>query len=156
MISIDVVYDNNLWRKKIKKADFFFNSLIKVFPKKYRFTKKNVCLTILLSSNKNIKKLNKKFRNKNKATDVLSFPSEKKINIKKSPYIGDIVISYDFMNKPKTLSALEFKNKVTKIFIHGFLHLLGYDHIKLKDFKKMLTEEEKIYKIIKTKIAKLV
>ena len=156
MISIDVVSEGSLWEKKIKKADFFFNSLVKSFPKKYRFIKKEVGLTILLSNNENIKKLNKKFRNKNKATDVLSFPSEKKINIKKSPYIGDIVISYDFMNKPKTLSALEFKNKVTKIFIHGFLHLLGYDHIRLKDFKVMLIEEEKIYQTIKKKIAKIV
>jgi len=152
MISIDVVYENNLWSKKIKKADVFFNSLVKDFPKKYRFIKKKVSLTILLSSNKNIKKLNKKFRNKNKATDTLSFPSEKKINIKKSPYIGDIVISYEFMNKPKTLSTLEFKNKISKIFIHSFLHLLGYDHIKLRDFKVMLIEEEKIYQTIKKKI----
>ena len=60
------------------------------------------------------------------------------------------------MNKPKALSVLEFKNKVTKIFIHGFLHLLGYDHIKLKDFKKMLAEEEKIYQFIEKKIVKLV
>ena len=156
MISVDVILESNLWKKKIKKADVFFNSLVKVFPKKYRFIKKKVSLTILLSNNKNIKKLNKKFRNKNKATDVLSFPSEKKINIKKSPYIGDIVISYDFMNKPKALSILEFKNKVTKIFIHGFLHLLGYDHIKLKDFKVMLIEEEMIYQTIKKKIVKIV
>ena len=152
MINIDVVSENNLWSKKIKKVDVFFNSLVKAFPKKYRFIKKKVSLTILLSNNKNIKKLNKKFRNKNKSTDVLSFPSEKKLNIKKSPYIGDIVVSYDFINKPKVLSALEFKNKVTRIFIHGFLHLLGYDHIKLKDFKVMLIEEEKIYQTIKKKI----
>ena len=156
MINIDVVSESNLWSKKIKKPNIFFNSLVKVFPKKYRFIKKKVSLTILLSNNKNIKKLNKKFRNKNKSTDVLSFPSEKKLNIKKSPYIGDIIVSYEFMNKPKVLNILEFKNKVTKIFIHGFLHLLGYDHIKLKDFKKMLIEEEKIYKTIETKIAKLV
>ena len=156
MISIDVVSESNLWSKKIKKTNVFFNSLVKVFPKKYRFIKKKVSLTILLSNNKNIKKLNKKFRNKNKATDVLSFPSEKKINIKKSPYIGDIVISYDFMNKPKVSSILEFKNKVAKIFIHGFLHLLGYDHIKLKDFKVMLIEEEMIYQTIKKKIVKIV
>ena len=155
MISIDVVSESNFWKKKIKKADIFFNSLAKVFPKKYRFTKKKVSLTVLLSNNKNIKKLNKKFRNKNKATDILSFPSEKKINIKKSPYIGDIVISYEFINNPRTLSVPEFKNKVTKIFIHGFLHLLGYDHIKLKDFKSMLNEEEKIYKSIETKITNL-
>ena len=156
MISIDVFSESSLWRKKIKKPDIFFNSLVKFFPKKYRFIKKKVSLTVLLSNNKNIKKLNKKFRNKNKPTDVLSFPSEKKINIKKSPYIGDIVVSYEFMNKPKALSALEFKSKVTKIFIHGFLHLLGYDHIKLKDFKEMLIEEEKIYRILEKKIAKLV
>ena len=155
MISIDVVSESNLWNKKIKEADIFFNSLAKVFPKKYRFVKKKVSLTILLSNNKNIKRLNKKFRNKNKPTDVLSFPSEKKINIKKSPYIGDIIVSYEFMNKPKTLSSLEFKSKVTKIFIHGFLHLLGYDHIKLKNFKEMLIEEEKIYQTIEKKIVKL-
>ena len=156
MINIDVVSDCKLWNKKIKKPDIFFNSLAKLFPKKHRFIKKKASLTILLSDNKNIKKLNKKFRNKDKATDVLSFPSEKRLNIEKSFYMGDIIISYDFMNKSKTLSSLEFKNKVTKIFIHGFLHLLGYDHIKLKDFKEMLTEEKKIYKTIEKKIVKFV
>jgi len=155
MINIDVVSESNLWNKRIKKKDIFFNSLASFFPKKYRYIKKKISLTILLSNNKNIRKLNKKFRSKDKSTNVLSFPSEKEFNIKKSLYLGDIVISYEFMNKPKTLSNLEFKNKVTKIFIHSFLHLLGYDHIKLKDFKKMLIEEEKIYKAIKTEIAKL-
>ena len=156
MINIDVVSECKLWGKKIKKPNIFFNTLTKVFPKKYRFIKKKVSLTVLLSNNKNIKKLNKKFRNKNKATDVLSFPFEKKINITKNSYLGDIIISYDFINKPKKLTNLEFKRKVAKIFIHGFLHLLGYDHIKLNDFKKMINEEEKIYKLINTKIVRLV
>ena len=156
MISIDVISENNFWSKKIKKKDIFFNTLVKFFPKKYRFIGKKINLSILLSDNKNIKKLNKNFRNKKKATDVLSFPFEKKLNIKKNTYIGDIVISYEFMNKPKNLSNLEFKNKVTKIFIHGFLHLLGHDHIKLKDFKKMNQEEEQIYKFVKIKRGKLV
>ena len=155
MISVDVVSESNLWSKQIKNPNIFFNSLVQGFPKKYRFIKKEVSFTILLSNNKNIQKLNKKFRNKNKSTDVLSFPSEKKLNIKKSPYIGDIIVSYDFMNKPKALNILDFKKKVTKIFIHGFLHLLGYDHIKVKDFNEMLIEEEKIYKTIEKKIVKL-
>ena len=156
MISIDVVSECNLWSKKIKKPHIFFNSLVKAFPKKYRFIKKKISLTILLSNNINIKKLNKKFRNKDKTTDVLSFSSEKKINIKKSPYIGDIIINYEFMDKLKILNNFEFKSKVTKVFIHGFLHLLGYDHIKLKDFNKMFLEEEKIYQTIKKKITQLV
>ena len=156
MINIDVVSESNLWSKKIKKPNIFFNTLTNFFPKKYRFIKKKVSLTLLLSNNKNIKRLNKKFRNKNKSTDVLSFPFEKKLNIKESPYIGDIIISYEYMNKPKNLNALEFRSKVSKIFIHGFLHLLGYDHISLKDFEEMLVEERKIYKTIETKIAKLV
>ena len=156
MISIDVVSENNLWSKKIKNKDVFFNTLVKLFPKKYRFIRKKINLSILLSDNKNIKKLNKRFRNKNKPTDVLSFPFEEKLNLKKNTYLGDIVISYEFMNKPKSLSNLDFKNKVTKIFIHGYLHLLGHDHIKLKDFKKMNQEEEKIYKSVKIESEKFV
>ena len=155
MISIHVFSDNSFWNKRIKKKDIFFNTLIKFFPRKYIFVKKKISLTVLLSQNKGIKKLNKKFRNKNKATDILSFPAEKKFNIKKNPYLGDIIISYDFINKPKLLTNLEFKKKLIKIFIHGFLHLFGYDHVKLKDFKKMLKEEEKIYKFINLKIKKL-
>ena len=54
MISIDVVSESNLWSKKIKKPNNFFNSLAQVFPKKYRFINKNISLTILLSNNKNV------------------------------------------------------------------------------------------------------
>ena len=156
MINVDVVSESNLWSKKIKKKSIFFNSIVSLLPKKFRFIKKKVYLTILLSNNKNIKKLNKKFRKKNKPTDILSFPYEKKVNVKKTTYLGDIIISYEFINKPKALNNLEFKKNLIKIFIHGFLHLLGYDHIKLKDYKKMLAEEKKIYEAIKIKIAKLV
>jgi|TARA_B110001450_G_C17432099_1_gene404300 probable rRNA maturation factor len=152
MINIDIISDSNIWNQRIKKKNLFFNKIIKIFPKKYRYEKKKISLTVLLSNNKNIRKLNKKFRKKDKATDVLSFPSEKKFDIKKNDYLGDIIISYEFMNTPKKITNLEFKKKVVKIFIHGFLHLLGYDHIKLKDFQKMLKEEEKIYKSVNIKI----
>ena len=148
MINIDVVSESSIWKKKIKKADIFFNSLAKVFPKKFRFIKKKISLTILLSNNKNIKKLNKKFRNKNKHTDILSFPFKQKKKLKED-YLGDIIISYNYMNKPKNLNTYDFKEKVTKIFIHGFLHLLGFDHIKKKDYLKMFSEEEKIFKSVK-------
>ena len=154
MINVEVFSESNLWNKKIKKKNIFFNKIVNFFPKKYRFIKKKVYLTILLSNNDNIKKLNNRFRKKNKPTDILSFPYEKKFNIKKNTYLGDMVISYQFINKPKSLSNLDFQKKTAKIFIHGFLHLLGYDHNKLKNFKKMIKVEEKIYGIIDKKIKK--
>ena len=52
------------------------------------------------------------------------------------------------MDKPKNQKIRLFKDKVIKTFIHGFLHLLGFDHVKLKDYKKMLKEEQKIYKSV--------
>ena len=118
---------------------------------KYQFNRKKVILTVLLSNNKKIKQLNKKFRKKDKPTDILSFPFGKKIS-KSVFYLGDIIISYDFINKPKSLNIFQFKDKLAKIFIHGFLHLVEFDHIKDSEFKKMNKEELKIYNLIKKKI----
>ena len=156
MINVEIVSDNKLWNKKLKKASIFFNKLVKFFPKKYQFKGKKVTLTLLLSNNQNIKKLNKKFRKKNKPTDILSFPFEKKFNISKNLYLGDIIISYEFINIPILITNLEFKEKLVKTFIHGFLHLLNYDHIKLKDYKEMNKEEVRIYNFISKKIEKLI
>ena len=148
MININVFSEEKAWSKKLKKKEFFFKEICSLFPKKYRFPNKKVSLTLLLSNNKGIKKLNKDFRNKNKSTDILSFPFNRKIKISKITYIGDIIISYNFINKPKSQKLKIFKEKLTKTFIHGFLHLLGFDHIKNKDYKKMLREEEKLYKSV--------
>ena len=152
MININVFSNERAWSKKLKKKDLFFKKICKAFPKKYKFVDKNISLTLLLSNNKNIKKLNKDFRNKNKSTDILSFPFSKKVKISKKTYIGDIIISYNFMNKPKSQNIKKFKEKVVKTFIHGYLHLLGFDHIKNKDYRRMVSEEEKIYKSVISKI----
>jgi probable rRNA maturation factor len=152
MINIDVFSEEKAWSKKLKKKELFFKQICSLFPKKYRFPNKRVGLTLLLSNNRGVKKLNKDFRNKNKSTDILSFPLSKKIKISKITYIGDIIISYNFMDKPKSQNLKIFKEKVTKTFIHGFLHLLGFDHIKNKDYKKMLNEEERLYKSVISKI----
>ena len=151
MINAKIVIDNVNWEKKLKKIELFFNKVLESFPKKYQFGRKKVVLTVLLSGNKKIKQLNKKFRKKNKPTDILSFPFKKKVS-KNMTYLGDIIISYDYMSKTKSSNIYEFKNKVAKIFIHGFLHLVGFDHVKMKEFKKMNKEESKIYKLVKKKI----
>ena len=152
MINVDVLSEEKAWSKKLKKKELFFKKVCSFFPKKYQFSNKKVNFTLLLSNNKGTKKLNKNFRNKNKSTDVLSFPFNKKTKISKTTYVGDIIISYNFMDKPKSQNLKNFKEKVIKTFIHGFLHLLGFDHITNKDYKKMLNEEEIVYKLVISKI----
>ena len=75
-----------------------------------------------------------------------------KLRYQKKTYIGDIIISYNFMDKPKSQNIKSFKEKIIKTFIHGFLHLLGFDHVKNKDYKKMLNEEKIMYKSVISKI----
>ena len=152
MININVLSEEKAWSNKLKKKEYFFKQVCSLFPKKYKFSNKKISLTLLLSNNKCIKKLNKEFRNKNKSTDILSFPFSKKIKLSKKTYIGDIIISFNFMNKPKSQNIKNFKEKIIKTFIHGFLHLLGFDHTKDKDYRKMLSEEERIYKSVISKI----
>ena len=152
MINITVFSNEKAWSKKLRKKVEFFSKICEALPKEYKFVNKKVSLTLLLSNNKNIKKLNKDFRNKNKPTDILSFPFNKKLKITNQTYIGDIIISYNFINKPKSQKIELFKKKLIKIFIHGFLHLLGFNHIKNSDYKKMIKEEERIYQSVISKI----
>ena len=156
MININVFSNEKAWSKKIKKKDLFFRKICKAFPKEYKFLNKKITLTLLLSNNKNIKKLNKNFRNKNRSTDILSFPFSKKTKISKETYIGDIIISYNFIDKPKSQKLEIFKKKLIKTFIHGFLHLLGFDHEKNKDYKKMLKEENQIYQSVISNLNQIV
>tara|TARA_B100000282_G_C31727171_1_gene489055 strand:+ start:215 stop:676 length:462 start_codon:yes stop_codon:yes gene_type:complete len=152
MIKVNVFSEEKSWSKKIKNIDNFFKKICKAFPKKYRFSNKDVSFNLLLSNNRNIKKLNKLFRKKNKPTDILSFPSSKKTKISKKTFLGDIIISFNYLNKPRSQNLKIFEEKVVKVFIHGYLHLLGYDHIKNKDYSKMLKEEHRLYKSVKSKL----
>ena len=152
MINVDVFSDEKGWSKKLKRKQIFFNEVCNAFPQKYKFSKKKISFSLMLSNNKKIKKLNKNFRNNNKPTDILSFPFRKKVKIKKKTYIGDIIISYNFLNKPKSQKIEIFREKLIKIFIHGFLHLLNFDHKRNRDYMKMLKEEKRIFKSVISKI----
>ena len=89
-----------------------------------------------------MKKLNSKFRNKRKTTDVLSFPL--KYKIQKKIYLGDIAINYEIVKKRSENSS--FVEEFDKMWVHGYLHLMGHDHKKQKDYKVMNKKEKKIIK----------
>ena len=136
MIKANVILDYSKWKNKIKDPEDYLEKKLKKLSKKPYFKKKKQEFSILLTNNKKMKNLNFKFRKKNKPTDVLSFQSNDNI------YIGDIAISYEIVNKRSKLS--NFFIEFDKMWIHGYFHLIGYDHKKLKDFKKMTKKENLI------------
>ena len=150
MTNVDVILDHYLWKKKIKNPKIYIKKKIGKLSKLNLFKKKPKNHTIFLTNNRKMKALNKKFRNKNNSTDVLSFPFQKKTNYKKNIYLGDVAISYEIINKRSKNS--NFFLEFDKMWIHGYLHLLGYDHKKKKDFKKMKKLEDKILNYFYKKI----
>ncbi len=136
MIKVNVVVDFPKWKKKIKNPKEYLKKKVNKLKKILPFKNKNQEFSILLTNNNVMKKLNSKFRKKNKKTDVLSFP------LKSKSYIGDIAISFEIINKKSSLS--NFSYEFDKTWIHGYLHLVGYDHKKNKDYKKMHNKEKLI------------
>ena len=151
MIKVNVEVNNKPWHKKIKNPNMYFGKKLKAISKIIPFfKKKNVTFTIFLTNSLDIKKLNKKFRKQNKPTDVLSFPffSQKKLKLSKEKdiYIGDVATCYEIINirAKKTNFFLEFD----KAWVHGLLHLLGYNHTKNEDYFKMNKIEKRILNLI--------
>ena len=142
MIKICVVVDFPKWKKKIKNLKNYFKIKQRRFNTKINPSKNKKEFTIFLTNNLRMKKLNNKFRKINKTTDVLSFPL--KIKKKSNTYLGDIAISYEIVNKRSKKSLFDYE--LDKMWIHGYLHLSGHDHIKNKDFKKMSRKENLIFK----------
>ena len=147
MIRVNVEINSKSWNKKIKNPKKYFSEKLKKISKIIKFFKdKNITFTILLTNSLNMKKLNNKFRNRNTSTDVLSFPFLSSNNLKfvkqKKIYIGDIAVSYEIINlrSKKKNFFLEFD----KVWVHGLLHLIGYNHIKNKDYFKMSKFEKRI------------
>tara|TARA_B100001250_G_scaffold205006_1_gene175978 strand:- start:1048 stop:1494 length:447 start_codon:yes stop_codon:yes gene_type:complete len=142
MIKANVILDNYKWTNKIKNPSNYFKLKLKKLSKSSNFKKQKQEFSILLTNNKKMKSLNLKFRKKNKSTDVLSFPIQN--SDKENSYIGDIAVSFEIINKRSKSS--NFLLEFDKTWIHGYLHLIGYDHKKLKDFKKMMKKENIILK----------
>ena len=133
MIKANIILDYHKWKSKIKDPNIYLKKKLSRLSKIPYFKKKKQEFSILLTNNRKMKNLNLKFRKKNKPTDVLSFQSNENF------YIGDIAISYEIINKRSKLS--NFFLEFDKMWIHGYFHLIGYNHKKLKDFKKMSKKE---------------
>ena len=117
-----------------------------------------LCLTITLTTPENIKKINKEYRNIDKETDVLSFPIFEKQELDEiiakrkfehEDVLGDIVISIARVEEQAKEYGHSFERELSYMVVHGFYHVMGYDHIKEEDKQKMRPKEEKILNALK-------
>ena len=149
MIKINVIVKDTNWLKFIKNPETYLKKKIKKIQNDKFFRKKKYSFSIQLSNAKKIRDLNKQFRKKNKSTDILSFPNHTRknlknlIKLKQDIYLGDIIINFKKMN---ILSKNLFKNHLDVLWIHGLVHLFGYDHKRDSSHKTMNSIEKRLFK----------
>ena len=138
------ILDDN-WNKLLpdyKKV--IINASKQVFQEIRQFKNKDYEISILLSNNQYVKKLNFNYRSKDKATNVLSFPMIDGDSLDHENILGDIVISIDKILSESKEQNIGVYDYLSKISVHGILHLLGYDHITEEEYNMMNQLEEKI------------
>jgi probable rRNA maturation factor len=155
MVKVNLVIDHKNWKFRYPKVNLFITKNIKKFLLSiFSSHKNNFEISILLTGSKNMKNLNKKFRKINKDTDVLSFPAEEKVffeknfKSKKKVYLGDLALSYQYIEDITKKQKTNFDYYFKKMLVHGVLHLIGYEHNSLKNYKKMSLLEKKIIRNI--------
>ena len=152
MIKINIITSNKDWKKIFKNPKNYLKKKILHLNKTAFFKRKNLEFSILLTGSKEIKEFNKKFRKKNKITDVLSFPFQEKKLLKKilkkkhNLYLGDIAINFDRVISKDI--KLNFKKSFDRLWVHGLVHLLGGRHSNNKEYIKMKKIENKFFKAV--------
>jgi probable rRNA maturation factor len=148
---LDIVFRNITTDKSFKEG--FFISVLNVAIDKVGFGDKTIEMSLNLVGSGRIKELNNKYRGKNKVTDVLSFPlrlaslAQGKHSIEKYDIIslGDIFICLPYAKKQARQEGIEVNKLLSRLIVHGFLHLAGYDHERTtQDAKTMSDLEDKI------------
>ena len=143
--------------KKNNQYDQIIKNVIEECFKEENLLNSKLYISITLTDSKNIQKINKEYRNIDKETDVLSFPmfeknelDEKIINedFSHEDVLGDIIISIKKVQEQAIEYEHSFERELSYMVVHGFYHLMGYDHIQEEDKKKMRPKEEKILKVL--------
>jgi len=137
---------NNLTTSKISKV--FLKEVSQKVLKKEK--KENSSLSIALIGSARMRKLNKKYRGKNRSTDVLSFTEDldflgKSKELKKLNILGEVVICVSDVKKNAKRLNISLKKELARVLIHGILHILGYDHEASESKARAMIEKENYY-----------
>jgi metalloprotein, YbeY family len=145
------IEENSKYEKTIKKV------VEKCFEEE-GISDSKLCLTVTLTNPENIRKINKEYRKIDKETDVLSFPMFEKQELDEmiakkqfehEDVLGDIIISIARVEEQAKEYGHSFERELSYMVVHGFYHVMGYDHIKEEDKVKMRPKEEKILNDLK-------
>lgn len=137
---------NNKYEEVVKKV-------VEQCFKEEKIEKSKLYLSIILTTPKHIHEINNEYRDVDRETDVLSFPIfekqeiEQKIekkDFRNEDVLGDIIISIEQVEKQAKEYGHSFEREFAYMIVHGFYHLMGYDHIKKDDKIIMRTKEEKV------------
>ena len=146
----EIVYDG------IDEKEEYKNVIEKVLSqcfKEEKLENSKLCITVTLTTPETIQEINKRYRNIDRATDVLSFPmfekdeldkKKKKNDFENEDILGDIVVSVDKVKEQAIEYGHSFERELSYMIVHGFYHLMGYDHIEEEDKKIMRKKEEYI------------
>ena len=144
MIKYILICKSKHWPARLKKVDNLIKN-INNYKKELNFNKAiDYYCNIILTNDESIKKMNFKFLKKNKATDVLTFVSEVNVKKNKKQKICDVFLSAEIIASDAKKNNINFYSHLTHLLIHSFLHINGYVHDKLIDFKKMQKIEIKV------------
>lgn len=143
-----VLIKNNLRKIKLDQAKII------AYTKKilHILGYENFDITILLTTNTTIRRYNKQFRKKDKATDILSFPyypelkpgQQIKAPSNEEKNLGDLIISLEYVQQEAPKWKQTPEQRIRILLVHGICHLLGYDHIKDNDYKVMRRKENQL------------
>ena len=158
MLELNYTVKNKIWNNFLQQIDInnyisnIFDTVIKVL--KYKISKKKIIeLSITFTNDKEIQKINKQFRNCDKATNVLSFPmyeSEFLNVVQFEDYlpIGDVILSHDTILKESLEQGKTFENHLIHLVVHSILHLFGFDHVGDVDAEEMENLEVEILGVL--------
>lgn len=110
--------------------------------------KANGHLSVAFVTGPTMRRLNMSYRGKDKVTDVLAFPYDEKPLPDERPLIGEVLICYPEAKRQAKEHGRTVRQEVGDLLIHGILHVLGYDHERPVDARKMFPLQEKIYQVL--------
>lgn len=153
MSTLDIAFTtlHPTWKPFLDKEGRFLNEALQKTFSKLDFPQHDFSVSCVLTSDDNIQELNRDYRGKDSPTNVLSFPMfddfDSMPQIEDALELGDIILAYETIEREAEEQEKTLRDHVAHLFVHGFLHLCGYDHMteeerhEMEDLEKEIMDE---------------